>query len=71
MNAVERLRMDKGLTQREVARRAGVSRLTVIRAEAGAMPTGPTAKRLAGVFDMTGSELVDLLRREADGREAA
>lgn len=59
-----RLRFDRGMTQAEVAAETGLSRATVIRAEAGADLTAPTAKALAGLYGMTASELALAVRAE-------
>ncbi len=54
------LRVNQGLTQRELARRAGVSNTSLWKIERGGGATPPTLKKLA---DVLGVKPVDLLRR--------
>lgn len=62
MHPLERLRTDRGLTQKALAVSAGVAVNTVARIEAGAIPNAHTAKRLADVLGVVPSELVVELR---------
>lgn len=68
MTLLTRLRFDRGLTQAEVALATGVSRATIIRAEAGGDLQAGTAKALADFYGMTASELV---AKVAEDRTAA
>lgn len=53
------LRTRKGLTQEELARRAGVSRQTVVKWESGnAIPDLDNARRLSALFDVSIDDLV-------------
>lgn len=54
------LRVNQGLTQRELARRAGVSNTSLWKIERGGGATPPTLKKLA---DALGVKPADLLRR--------
>jgi len=65
MNVFERLRYEKGLTQREVAVGAGISRATVIRLEQlrEPKPSVPVARALAVFYEVP---LADLLPTDND-----
>ena len=53
------LRTRMGLTQEELARRAGVSRQTVVKWESGdAIPDLDNARRLSAIFDVSIDDLV-------------
>jgi transcriptional regulator with XRE-family HTH domain len=66
MNRLKQLREARGLTQRELARRAGLNPLTVARLEDGKGDlTPPTAERLARVL---GVKIADLVDSPAQGR---
>ena len=47
---IRELRIDQGLTQRELARRAGISHTSVWKIERGGGATPPTLKKLADVL---------------------
>jgi len=53
------LRINQGLTQRELARRAGISNTSLWKIERGGGATPPTLKRLA---DALGVKATDLMR---------
>ena len=55
-----KLRVNQGLTQRELARKAGISNATLSKIEHGRSTRPPTLKQLA---DVLGVEPVDLLPR--------
>jgi DNA-binding Xre family transcriptional regulator len=55
-----KLRVNQGFTQRELARKAGISNATLSKIEHGRSPRPPTLKKLA---DVLGVEPVDLLLR--------
>ena len=55
-----KLRVNQGLTQRELARKAGISNATLSKIEHGRSARPPTLKKLANVL---GVEPVDLLLR--------
>lgn len=52
-----RTRYGKGLTVLKLEQLSGVSRVTIIRLEAGAVPTAPTAKKIAEALEV---EITDL-----------
>lgn len=56
-------RLNAGLTQRALARRAGVTLSTVQRLEAGQGARPANAKKVADYFDM---QVVDLLPRSSE-----
>lgn len=49
----------KGLTQQELAERAGVSRPTVTRLEAGMQANPPTARKIAQALGCEPGDLMD------------
>ena len=53
-------RESRGLTQRELAAKAGVGEVTVARIETGASVTPPTARKIA---EALGVAVADLLER--------
>jgi transcriptional regulator with XRE-family HTH domain len=55
-----KLRVNQGLTQRQLARKAGISNATLSKIEHGRSTRPPTLKKLA---DVLGVEPVDLLLR--------
>ena len=55
-----KLRVNRGLTQRQLARTARISNSTLSKIEKGRDATPPTVKKLA---DVLGVEPVDLVRR--------
>ena len=55
-----KLRVNRGLTQRQLAREAGISNSTLSKIEHGRGAMPPTLKKLADVLSV---EPVDLLRR--------
>jgi transcriptional regulator with XRE-family HTH domain len=57
---VWKLRVNQGLTQRELARKAGISNATLSKIEHGRSARPPTLKKLA---DVLGVKPVDLLLR--------
>jgi transcriptional regulator with XRE-family HTH domain len=60
MNRLKRLREARGLTQRELARRAGLNPATIGRLEDGNGDlTAPTAERLARALRVKPEELID------------
>ena len=54
------LRVNQGLTQRQLARKAGISNTTLAKIERGGAAMPPTLKKLA---DVLGIKPVDLMRR--------
>lgn len=60
MDRLKELRINQGFTQRELARRAGLSNTSLWKIERGGGATPPTLKKLAEVL---GVRPVDLLRR--------
>lgn len=52
MNRFLLLRVQRGLTQEQVAEKSGLSRQTISRLEQGAEPNGPTIKRLADAYGL-------------------
>jgi transcriptional regulator with XRE-family HTH domain len=56
---LKRMRINQGLTQRELASRAGVSNTTLWKIERGGGVTPPTLKKLADVLGVTPVELLD------------
>lgn len=67
VNHFQMLRYERGLTVQDVARRSGVSHMTIARLESGetAKPLAPVAAALAKVYGVTIAELLDLDPREA------
>ena len=59
MRKLRELRINQGLTQRELARRAGISNTSLWKIERGGGATPPTLKRLA---DALGVKATDLMR---------
>jgi transcriptional regulator with XRE-family HTH domain len=57
---VWKLRVNQGLTQRQLARKAGISNATLSKIEHGRSARPPTLKKLA---DVLGVKPVDLLLR--------
>jgi transcriptional regulator with XRE-family HTH domain len=54
------LRIERGLAQEEVARRAGVALNTVVRAELGRVtPSTATVLKLAEALEVSAAELLD------------
>jgi len=60
LEKLRELRVNQGLTQRQLARKAGISNTTLAKIEHGGGAMPPTLKKLAGVL---GVKPVDLLRR--------
>ena len=60
MEKLRELRVNQGLTQRQLARKAGISNTTLAKIERGGGAMPPTLKKLA---DVLGVKPVDLLRR--------
>lgn len=62
MNAIRRLRFERGVTQRAVADATGLDRTTVIRLENSATPrpTATVAKALADYYGVTVDQLLGL-----------
>jgi transcriptional regulator with XRE-family HTH domain len=62
MNRFEQLRYERGLTQRQVADGAGISRGTVIRLERSRnpKPTAPVANALAAFYELAITDLMPL-----------
>ncbi len=60
VNRLKELRINRGLTQRQLAREAGISNTSLWKIERGGGATPPTLKKLADVLDV---RPVDLLRR--------
>lgn len=58
---IKRLRVKRGLTQEQLAKRAGVIRVTIARIEAGMRktPALSTRKKLAKALDVPITELLD------------
>jgi transcriptional regulator with XRE-family HTH domain len=57
VNRLTQLRTDAGLTALELARQAGVSRLTIANLERGKSAHAPTLKRIADYFGVPASDL--------------
>lgn len=63
---LRRLRMAKGLTQVELARRVGLSKLTIVTYErAGCDPSAAALGRLAGALNCDIGELFAVRERDA------
>jgi transcriptional regulator with XRE-family HTH domain len=60
LEKLRELRVNQGLTQRQLARKAGISNTTLAKIERGGGAMPPTLKKLA---DVLGVKPVDLLRR--------
>jgi transcriptional regulator with XRE-family HTH domain len=60
LEKLRELRVNQGLTQRQLARKAGISNTTLAKIERGGGAMPPTLKKLADVLGVTP---VDLLRR--------
>ena len=58
MDKLVELRVNQGLTQRELARQAGISNTSLWKIERGGGATPPTLKKLADVLGVKASELV-------------
>lgn len=65
MNRFLLIRVQRGLTQQEVAERSHISRQTISRLEQGAEPNGPTIKKLADAYG------VEVERLMAPAKETA
>ena len=52
-----RLRLDRGLSQKELAKRSGVARTTIMRAEAGHQIYPSTLRKLAEALGVTPATL--------------
>jgi transcriptional regulator with XRE-family HTH domain len=59
LEKLRELRVNQGLTQRQLARKAGISNTTLAKIERGGGAMPPTLKKLA---DVLGVKPVDLLR---------
>jgi transcriptional regulator with XRE-family HTH domain len=59
LEKLRKLRVNQGLTQRQLARKAGISNTTLAKIERGGGAMPPTLKKLA---DVLGVKPVDLLR---------
>lgn len=55
------IRERKALTQEELARKAGINRVTLARIEAGAEPYPPTTRKLADALGVEPSDLMEPL----------
>ena len=65
---VRRFRLERELTQQELAARVGVTRQTVLSIEKGKYtPSVALALQLAGVLGATVEELFELNEEESDG----
>lgn len=72
MNPLEQLRYDAGLTQKELARRSGVSLRSICRIEsAGGKPTAPITRRLAETLGIAPSDLAQRLTCSTPSEEQA
>ena len=60
LEKLRELRVNQGLTQRQLARKAGISNTSLAKIERGGGAMPPTLKKLA---DVLGVKPVDLLRR--------
>ena len=60
LEKLRELRVNQGLTQRQLARKAGISNTTLATIESGGDAMPPTLKKLA---DVLGVKPLDLLRR--------
>lgn len=57
--AIKRLRVERNLTQEDLAHKAGITTGTLSRTETGeTSPSWRTLKRIAGALDMSAAELV-------------
>lgn len=68
MSRLRRLRFEKGMTINEVAEKAGISRATVMRLEAGSSPTARVARALADAY---GVSVDDLMTPDSEPNGAA
>ena len=67
MNNLEKFRTAQHMTQQELARRVGCSRLSIFRWErALSLPTGDNLLKLAAALNVTPNELLGV---EAQGKE--
>lgn len=66
LTRLRRVRERRALTQRELAEKAGLSRVTLVRIERGAVEPHPsTVRKLAGALGVAPSVLMDPPRRGA------
>lgn len=68
---LEALRVDRGLTVRDVARLTGVAHKTIMRYEAAEQtrPHGDALERLARLYNVRASTLLEDIRKTARKRE--
>ena len=58
MDKIKRLRVNQGLTQRALAKRAGISNTSLWKIERGGGATAPTLKKLGDALGVRPSELL-------------
>jgi len=58
VNKLKRLRINQGLTQRELAKQAGISNTSLWKIEHGGGATAPTLKKLGDVLGIEPAELL-------------
>jgi transcriptional regulator with XRE-family HTH domain len=56
---IQMLRIDKGLTQRALAKEAGISNTSLWKIEKGGGASPPTLKKIADVLGVRASELLE------------
>lgn len=62
INQIKRYRSNKGMTQQDLAKLAGVSRQSIISIEQGRyMPSLPLALKLAKIFECATDDLFQLM----------
>lgn len=60
-DALRRLRLSKALTQRDLARAAGISRMTISRLEQGSPASTYSVKRIAAVLGVEYADFVQVV----------
>ena len=61
ITALRRLCMERGMSRRQLAIKAGLALQTVYSTDSGQVPSGQTVQKLADALEMTPAELVAVL----------